>query len=224
MTVLKVLGTRGVRWSALAVPAATALVMSTMVNASAQITNSSAGAGEIHGSVAFHSVIQPDGSSATGVPRLNAPCVATGWNFSGASTGAVVMNVNMSQYIGPIGISVSGGSSAACFDHEIGTLSSLSAGGSSQFLSTTSTLSCTGIPNDGIYVRVGSHVAVVVTASCQVNAWAAGNTTFVTSGEFLPCNGTNPTGSCTTSTGGDGINTNITAASFNGVFTIIPEN
>lgn len=167
----------------------------------ASALNYTVGAGAVTGSVGFVS-----GS----VPVIAAPaCVNDSWVFNGSAP-SVLFNVNESQYAGSIGISVQG-NSCATTTLEAGAITGLSASGSNTPLGIgTMSASCSLITgNNNIYVRLGTHVIVLVNTNCYVNSWAAPNTTFVATGEFVP-------------TSGDGVNFPITAASFTGAFTVFP--
>lgn len=159
-----------------------------------------AGGGDAEGAVTF-------ASPAQSVPPLGQPCAATSWTFSGVSTVAVVFDVNGSEYIGSLSISVAGGSPCATVDHEIGTVTALSASGFNPLFNAR--LTCSYLPGTGSYVRAASHVVLDVTATCQVNAWNPAQVQFVATGEFTP-------------TQGDGITTAVTAAAFDGTFSTIP--
>jgi hypothetical protein len=166
----------------------------------AQGLEENAGGGDAEGAVTF-------ASPAQSVPPLGQPCAATSWTFSGSSTLAAVFDVNGSEYIGSLSIRVAGGSSCATVDHEIGTVTALTASGANLLLN--SRLACGYLAGTGTYVRVASHVVLDVTATCQVNNWSPAHVQFVASGEFTP-------------TQGDGVLTAVSAAQFDGAFSTIP--
>jgi hypothetical protein len=165
--------------------------------------NYTVGGGAVTGGVVFNQGYVPVIGSAN--------CVTDAWTFnSDANATSVLFNVNGSQYAGHIGITVQG-NSCATPSLEDGPITLLSASGSNNPLGIgTMTASCNLIAgNNNIYIRLGTHVIVLVNTNCYVNAWAAPNTTFVATGEFIP-------------TSGDGVNWPITAASFDGAFTVFP--
>jgi len=163
--------------------------------------NDTVGGGAVSGGVVF---------TTGNVPVISSPaCVTDFWTFNGSAP-TVLFNVNESQYAGSIGIYAQG-NSCATTSLEAGAITALSASGSNTPLGIgTMSASCNLIPgNNNIYVRLGTHVILLVNTNCYVNSWGAPNTTFVATGEFLP-------------TTGDGVNFPITAASFTGAFTVFP--
>jgi hypothetical protein len=130
-----------------------------------------AGTGTLSGTIVF--------GYGQGVPLPTAGCNPTSWTFGQGTGGAIAAKLPGQEYSGPIGASGSGGSSCAFATNESGVLS-ISAAGSplvpGQFACNVG----------GNYLRVASHVLVIVNGTCSVANNPASGVVFVANAEFIP--------------------------------------
>lgn len=164
--------------------------------ASAQTQGDNIGSGEVTANV----LLSP------AVPVLLAGCASIGFSFSGVGEG-LVFNDNGTQYPGHIPINGSGSDGCAFLEREAVGSIEVNAFSVSEPPPINASLSCTQL--NGTYFRIGTHVHVDVSGSCTINAWASGPVVFLSDGEFVP-------------TGGNGINSQISAAFYAGAFVIAP--
>ena len=174
---------------------AAALVAMALVGLSpAPASATNVGGGSVTGTVAF--------TNTGGVPVATAPCRGTTFTLSGRATG-IVLNTVLSGHAGDITLSGGGGSTCENAGTAAGTSLTINAIGVGP---TGSRVSCSLA---GSFVRVAAAVLVDVSGSCSVNYHPAGRVRFLAEVVFTP-------------TVGDGITSNIRAASFAGAFSVIP--
>ncbi len=129
-----------------------------------------AGTGTLSGTVGF--------AAGQGVPLPTAGCNSTSWSFGNGTGGAIAAKLPGQEYTGPITASGGGGSSCAFATNESGTLA-INANGDIA----PGEFACSA---GGQYLRLATHVLVIVTGSCSVANNPASGVWFVANAEFVP--------------------------------------
>jgi hypothetical protein len=164
------------------------------------------GAGNIFGTVNIN---------APGIqPALSLACNGVSWSYQTSGPQAGVFATTGEAFAGTVAFGASGGTSSTCetIDVGVGTLSvSLVTGGNLDPAVFHASLNCSSM--GGSYNRLGTIVIVAVpTGSCSVDG-VPQTVSVAAAGQLTP-----------TATGGNGITTAITQASFLGAWSIVNPN
>lgn len=158
------------------------------------------GAGTVAGNVYFGGSVPPAGS----------PCRPTSFSFYsdtyggqvGVTAGTMVNTIGV-QYVGPLRVWGNGGSSCEGAAGGTGDITVYASGVNAL----GGTLGCG--PLNGIYLREGTSVVVIVSGQCAINTVGTGGVNFFATGEFVP---TEP---------GEGATSSVTRAAFATEFHVI---
>ena len=147
-----------------------------------------------------------------GISPLNTPCRPASFTFSAEATISLANGAGSQGawvLAPPFGALLTGSGLSTCENVLVG-------GGLVSFNAidvvnpvTAARLRCTGM--SGAYTRQLADLAAVLGGSCAIDSFDAGKVTLYVKANFAPSGGT-----------GNGVTTNVTAASLNGTFTVVP--